>query len=108
MTRRAPAAAPRGSFARLWAEFTDPGPCGDAPVFLAKYAAGILPGWMGLVCMAAGVFVMVFVTKKAAMAHKAWIPLVFGAVFVLAGFGSFRLGISTILSKAAEPRDGEK
>jgi hypothetical protein len=108
VTRRASSRATQGSFARLWAEFTDPGPCGDAPVFLAKYASGFGPGCMGLVFMIVGAGVALLGTKTAARDHKVWVPIVFGAVFALAGFAAFRLGISTVLSKAAEPRDGEK
>jgi hypothetical protein len=97
----------QSSLGRLWAEFTDPGPAGDAPVFLAKYAGGFAPGCMGFVCMAVGIFIMTLLARQAAAERKAWLVITFGAVFALAGFAALRAGLSTVLSKAAEPREGE-
>jgi hypothetical protein len=82
-------ATSRGSLGRLWAEFNDPGPAGDALVFAKKYADGIFPGCMGL-----------FFRLATNSDKRTWLPILFGAVFALAGYGVLRLGIRNILRKA--------
>lgn len=109
---RTPREAPRsrGSVERLWAEFTDPGPAGDAPVFLKKYADGFGPGCMGLVFMTVGLLMMVLFSRQIDMSQKkTLLPLAFGAVFALAGFSALVLGIKTVIGKsgAPVPRSGE-
>lgn len=101
MTR--PAAA-QGPLARLWAEFTDPGPRGDTLVFLKNHLDGIGPGCMGLLFMAVGIFVAILGVKSRGAGGKWFVPIIFGAVFALAGFGVFRLGVGAIFRKAG--RDG--
>ena len=94
-------ASSAGAIARLWAEFTDPGVSGDSLNMLKKYADGVLPGCMGLLFMAVGTLVIVLFSRQiVAGDKKTYLPLVFGAVFALAGFlvGSF--GISSIFRKA--------
>ena len=97
---RVSAPAPPGALGRLWAEFNDPGPAGDTLVILKKYADGILPGCMGLLFLAVGLTVMTIFFRVASSAGRSWVPVGIGAVFALAGFGVFRLGLSTIARKA--------
>jgi hypothetical protein len=98
-------ASPQGGLARLRAEFTDPGPRGDALVFLKNHLDGIGPGCMGLLFMAVGSFVGMLVLRSPGLTGKRfWAPILICGVFVLAGFAVFRLGVSAILSKAG--RDG--
>ncbi len=96
-----------GALYRLWAEFTDPGPAGDTLNMLKKYAPALLPAFMGLLFMGVGVLLIVLVSGQiVATDKKTYLPLVFGAVFVLVGFllGSF--GISSVLRQArGRPRD---
>ena len=102
MTRRE-AEAGQGSLARLWAEFTDPGPRGDTLVFLKNHADGIVPCCMGLLFMAVGILVaMLGLTGKGN--GKVVVPLLFGGVFALAGFGAALVGVKTILSKGGTGR----
>jgi hypothetical protein len=96
--------APSGSLARLWAEFNDPGPAGDTLVMLKKYGDGVVPGCMGLVFLVVGLTVMVLFFRVATTAGKTWVPVGIGAAFALAGFGVFRLGLSTIARKTGAPR----
>jgi hypothetical protein len=104
----APASEPvtsRGSLGNLWAEFNDPGPAGDALVFLKKYADGTVPGCMGLVFLAAGIGMMVLFSRVATGSDKkTWLPILFGFVFAAAGFGVLNLGIRTILRKSGSRR----
>ncbi|HEY6147455.1 MAG TPA: hypothetical protein VIZ69_07140 [Thermoanaerobaculia bacterium] len=105
MVKRAnPQPAPpdsRGAIARLWAEFNDPGPAGDTLVLAKKYADGIAPGCMGLVFLLVGLGVMaLFFTQSTASDKKTWLPILFGAVFALAGYGVMMLGLKTILRKS--------
>jgi len=90
-----------GALYRLWAEFTDPGPAGDSLNMLKKYAPALLPACMGLLFMGMGALVIVLFSRQIiATDKKTYLPLVFGAVFVLVGFllGSF--GISSVLRQA--------
>jgi hypothetical protein len=90
-----------GSLGRLWAEFNDPGPAGDALVFMKRYADGIVPGCMGLVFLLVGLGVMALFFQLATSTDKrTWLPILFGAVFALAGYGVLRLGIRNILRKS--------
>jgi hypothetical protein len=88
--------------ARLWAEFTDPGPRGDALVFLKNHLDGIGPGCMGLLFMAVGVFVAILGLKTGRAAGKTWVPILFGCVFALAGFGAALVGAKAILGKGGK------
>lgn len=93
-----------GSLGRLWAEFTDPGPAGDANVFVKKYGEGFGPGCMGIPFLAVGIVVMVlFAGRLNTGDKKTFIPIAFGAVFALAGFGVSTLGFKTILAKSGSP-----
>lgn len=90
-----------GALSRLWAEFTDPGPAGDTLNMLKKYAPALLPAFMGLLFMGVGALLIVLVSRQTIAADKkTYLPLVFGAVFVLVGvlLGSF--GISSVLRQA--------
>lgn len=104
--------APRGSgggWARLWSEFTDPGPAGDAPVFLKKYGAALGPAGMGIPFLTVGLLVMFLVGRKIDLADKrTLLPLLFGAIFALAGIFVTTFGIKMMLGMAAAPapRDG--
>lgn len=90
-----------GALSRLWAEFTDPGPAGDTLNMLKKYAAGLAPGCMGLIFMGVGVLLIVLFSRQiVATDKKAYMPLVFGSVFALAGFLVALSGISSILRQA--------
>ncbi len=90
-----------GGLARLWAEFTDPGPAGDSLNVLTKYAADILPGCIGLLFMGVGTLVIVLFSRRiVATDAKTYLPLVFGAVFALGGFLAGSFGISSLLRKA--------
>jgi hypothetical protein len=103
--------ASAGPLSRLWAEFTDPGPAGDSLNMLKKYADGIVPGCMGLLFMAVGILVIVLFSRQIIAADKkTYLPLVFGAVFALAGFLVGYFGIATVLRKAsgAAPRGKPK
>jgi len=104
----APASEPvssGGPLGNLWAEFTDPGPAGDALVFMKKYADGAVPGCMGLVFLAAGIGMMVLFSRLATGSDKkTWLPILFGFVFAAAGFGVLSLGIRTIAKKAGSSR----
>ncbi|MEO8189280.1 MAG: hypothetical protein ABI682_02975 [Acidobacteriota bacterium] len=98
-----------GSLGRLWAEFTDPGPAGDTPVFLKKYAEGFVPGCMGLPFLGAGIAVMTLASHRIDAADKkTFLPILFGGVFALAGVLVTTLGAKTILRKsgAPAPRNG--
>ena len=91
----------RGALARLWAEFNDPGPAGDTLVLVKKYADGIAPGCMGLVFLLVGLGVMaLFFRVSTASDKKTWLPILFGGVFALAGYGVMMLGLKTILRKS--------
>jgi hypothetical protein len=90
-----------GALTRLYAEFTDPGPAGDSLTMLKKYADGILPGCMGLLFMAVGTVVIVLFSGQIIPSDKkTYLPLVFGAVFALAGFLVGFFGLSSVLRKA--------
>jgi hypothetical protein len=92
---------PRGALFRLYREFTDPSASGDTLNMLRKYADGLVPGCMGLLFLGVGILVMVLFSRQIVpSAKKTYLPLLFGAVFALAGFGVARLGVSTILTKA--------
>lgn len=99
-----------GPLARLWAEFTDPGPAGDSLNMLKKYADGFVPGCMGLLFLGVGTLVIVLFSHQIVPGEKkTYLPLLFGAVFALAGFGVARLGLSTILRKAGKgSADGDE
>ncbi len=104
-----PPGTTKGSLGRLWAEFSDPGPAGDTPVFVKKYAEGFVPGCMGLPFLGVGILVTVLFSHRVDMAdRKTFFPLLFGGVFALAGFFVTTLGIKTILRKsgAPAPRNG--
>ncbi len=96
-----------GALSRLWAEFTDPGPAGDGLNMLKKYAPALLPAFMGLLFMGVGALLIVLVSRQTIAADKkTYLPLVFGAVFVLAGFLLGYFGISSALRQAGgRPRD---
>jgi hypothetical protein len=90
-----------GALYRLWAEFTDPGPAGDSLNMLKKYAGSIVPGCAGLLFMGLGILVIVLFSQQIdATDAKTYLPLVFGAVFALAGFWVGSFGISSLLRKA--------
>jgi hypothetical protein len=90
-----------GALYRLWAEFTDPGPAGDSLNMLKKYADSIVPGCAGLLFMGLGILVIVLFSQQIdATDAKTYLPLVFGAVFALAGFWVGSVGISSLLRKA--------
>lgn len=94
--------ASAGSLGRLWAEFNDPGPAGDAPIFLKKYLEGIVPGCMGLLFMAVGILVAVlFAGQPDNAGKKTLLPVGFGGLFALVGFGVLLLGARTIARKSA-------
>jgi hypothetical protein len=94
----------RGAVQRLWAEFTDPGPAGDGPVFLKSHADGLGPAVFGIPFMAVGVLVIVLFSRQASAADKkTLVPFLFGGVFGLAGLFVTSLGIKTILDGAAPP-----
>ncbi|MEP6801983.1 MAG: hypothetical protein ABJC07_08605 [Acidobacteriota bacterium] len=104
-----PPGTTRGSLRRLYAEFTDPGPAGDTPVFLKKYAEGFVPGCMGLPFLGAGIAVMTLASHRIDAADKkTFLPILFGGVFALAGVLVTTLGAKTILRKsgAPAPRNG--
>ena len=91
----------KGALSRLYREFMDPSASGDTLNMLRKYADGLVPGCMGLLFMGVGTLVAVLFSRQiVAGEKKTYLPLVFGAVFFLAGFGVARLGLSTILTKA--------
>ena len=95
---------------RLWAEFTDPGPSGDAVVFMKNHADGLMPAVMGIPFMGVGVLMAVLFSGQANTADKKTLmPLVFGGIFGLAGLLVSSIGIKTILDGAAPPpaRSGE-
>ena len=99
-----PPGTTRGSLGRLYAEFTDPGPAGDTPVFLKKYAEGFVPGCMGLPFLGAGIAVIVLFSHRIdAGDRKTLFPLLFGAVFALAGLLVTTLGVKTIIGKSGAP-----
>jgi hypothetical protein len=104
---RAPGGAKRsrsGAVQRLWAEFTDPGPAGDGPVFLKSHADGLFPAVFGIPFMAVGVLVIVLFSHQVVAADKkTLLPFVFGGVFGLAGLFVTSLGIKTILDGAGPP-----
>jgi hypothetical protein len=89
--------APPGSLRRLWDEFTDPGPRGDTLVFLKNHADGIAPGCMGLLFMVVGILVAVLGGLAGRAEGKAFVAILFGVIFALAGFSVFVLGIKTLL-----------
>jgi hypothetical protein len=90
-----------GALTRLYAEFTDSGPAGDSLNMLKKYADGILPGCMGLLFMGVGTLVIVLFSGQIIPSDKkTYLPLVFGAVFALAGFLVGFFGLSSVLRKA--------
>ncbi|MEO8432148.1 MAG: hypothetical protein ABI592_11615 [Acidobacteriota bacterium] len=98
-----------GSLARLWAEFTDPGPAGDTPVFLKKYAEGFVPGCMGLPFLGAGILIVVLLSSRFDPSNKkTYFPILFGAVFMLAGLFVTTLGVKTVIRKSGgrAPRGG--
>ncbi len=99
-----PSGTTAGSLGRLWAEFTDPGPAGDTPVFLKKYAEGFVPGCMGLPFLGAGVAVMTLASHRIdASDKKTFLPILFGGVFAIAGVLVTTLGAKTILRKSGAP-----
>jgi uncharacterized membrane protein YedE/YeeE len=103
---------PRGAISRLYREFTDPSASGDTLNMLRKYADGLVPGCMGLLFLAVGILVIVLFSRQIVSSDKkTYLPLLFGLVFALAGFGVARLGLSTILKKAgrgsADDDDGD-
>jgi hypothetical protein len=99
------APASHGSLGRLWAEINDPGPAGDALVFLKRHADGIVPACMGLVFLLVGLGVMVLFFRLFGTSDKRnWLLLLFGAVFAAAGFGVLRMGLRIILRKSGAPR----
>ena len=74
---------------------------------LRKYADGLVPGCMGLLFMGVGALVIVLFSRQIVSSDKkTYLPLLFGAVFFLAGFGVGRLGLSTILTKARKGSAG--
>ena len=90
-----------GALSRLWAEFTDPGPAGDTLNMLKKYAPALLPAFMGLLFMSVGALLIVLVSRQiVATDKKTYLPLLFGAVFALAGFLLASFGISSVLRQA--------
>jgi hypothetical protein len=102
-TPRAPGGT-AGSVARLWAEFTDPGPAGDAIVFMKNHADGLGPGCFGIPFMAVGVLVLVLSSRQVDLAQKkTLLPLLFGAIFGLAGLFVTTFGIRQVLAKTAGP-----
>jgi hypothetical protein len=89
------------ALSRLWAEFTDPGPAGDSLNMLKKYADCVVPGCAGLLFLGVGTLVIVvFSLQIDASDKRTYLPLVFGAVFALGGFFAFKLGLSSLWSKA--------
>jgi hypothetical protein len=89
---------------RLWAEFTDPGPAGDGPVFLKSHANGLVPAVFGVPFMAVGVLVIVLFSRQINAADKkTLVPLLFGGIFGLAGLLVTSIGIKTVLDGAALP-----
>lgn len=90
-----------GALYRLWTEFTDPGPAGDSLNMLKKYAPALLPAFMGLLFMGMGALVIVLFSRQTVAADKkTYLPLVFGAVFVLVGFLLGSSGISSVMRQA--------
>jgi hypothetical protein len=99
---------PGGALSNLYREFTDPSASGDTLNMLRKYADGLLPGCMGLLFLGVGILVIVLFSRQIVPSDKkTYLPLLFGGVFALAGFGVFRLGLSTILKKARSYSPGE-
>ncbi len=91
----------RGALARLYSEFTDPSASGDTLNMLRRYADGLVPGCMGLLFMGVGILVIVLFSRQIVSSDKkTYLPLLFGLVFALVGFGVARLGLSTVLKKA--------
>jgi hypothetical protein len=102
-TPRAPGGT-AGSLARLWAEFTDPGPAGDAIVFMKNHADGLGPGCFGIPFMGVGVLVLVLASRQVDLAQKkTLLPLLFGAIFGLAGLFVTTFGIRQVLARTAGP-----
>jgi hypothetical protein len=102
------AAEPKGALSRLYREFTDPSASGDTLNMLRKYGNGLVPGCMGLFFMGVGTIVIVLFSRQIVSGDKkTYLPLLFGAVFALAGFGVARLGLSTILNKARKESANE-
>ena len=106
MTKKA--GEPRGTLSDLYREFTDPSASGDTPNMLRKYANGLVPGCMGLLFMGVGILVIVLFSRQISSSDKkTYLPLLFGALFGLAGFVVARLGFSTILKRARKGSAGD-
>jgi hypothetical protein len=89
---------------RLWSEFTDPGPGGDAAAFIKNHGDGIGPGCMGIPFLTIGIVLIVVFSRRLDLADKrSFLPLLFGAVFGLAGLLVTTLGIKAILRKSGAP-----
>lgn len=102
---RSPRQVARGGLASLYREFTDPSEAGDTLTMLKKYAAGLVPGCMGLVFVAVGTLVVVLFSRQLmAGDKKTWLPLVLGVIFGLAGLLVFRMGVSAVFGKACAAR----
>jgi len=102
-TPRAPGGV-AGSLARLWAEFTDPGPAGDGVVFIKNHADGLIPAVFGIPFMGVGTVVLVLFSRQVDLAQKkTLVPLLFGAVFGLAGLFVTTFGIKQVLTRTSGP-----
>ena len=87
----------------MWRDLCDRTAAGDARALLAKYGPGLGPGCMGIPFLGVGILVMVLVGRKAsAQGQGALFPIVFGAVFALAGLFLMTTGVSAVLSRAAQ------
>lgn len=99
-----PKGSKAGALQRLWAEFTDPGPAGDGPVFLKRHANGLIPAVFGVPFMAVGALLIVLFSRQVNTADKkSFVPFLFGGIFGLAGLLVSSLGIKTVLDSAAVP-----
>lgn len=107
MSRKA--AEPSGALSHLYREFTDPSASGDSLNMIRKYGDGLGAGCMGLLFLCVGTIVIVLFSRQIVSSDKkTYLPLLFGAVFALAGSGVARLGLSLILSKARKASAAEE
>lgn len=105
--RSASPPAARSALRQIARDLSDRSERGDAGALISKYAGGVVPMAMGIPFTAAGVAALVFLPRQAP--HQV-LPLVFGAIFALAGLFLFSMGLSGLRTAAGageEHRDRE-